>query len=216
MGYTTDFDGKFKLSRPATEQERDYINLISNTRRMRRNVDTLFELYKGKYGNPFAKNKKEIYGLEGEYFAMDDDDMGQSDNKSIIDHNTPPGQLSYNSGKFDKIWEDNEKLIEKGKCQPGLWCKWEITEDCQYIKGFLEWNGAEKFYYYTEWLEYLIKHFFSKWGIKLNGQIHWQGESKGDKGIIFALNNKIKRVSSKSEMLQYERKLKLQKINEEL
>ena len=45
MGYHTDFEGSLRISRPLTEKERDYINLISNTRRMRRDVTKLMELY---------------------------------------------------------------------------------------------------------------------------------------------------------------------------
>jgi hypothetical protein len=209
MGYTTDFEGSLKLNRPATEQERNYINLISDTRRMKRNVDILFQIYKGKHGNPFAKNKEDIYGFEGEYFAMNDGDMGQNKDKSIIDYNTPPCQMSYYDSDFNKTWNENERRIENGLCQPGLWCHWIITEDCQY----LEWDGGEKFYNYLEWLQYHINHFFDKWGIKLNGNISWQGEDDEDKGIIVVRNNKIKTVSSEKELLLYERKEKLEKLN---
>lgn len=30
---------------------------------------------------------------------------------------------------------------------PGIWCQWIINSNNK-----LEWNGAEKFYYYVEWL----------------------------------------------------------------
>lgn len=78
MGYTTDFNGSFILSRPATEQEKSYINLISRTRRMKRDMNKLMEIYKGKHGNPFTKEQtpEAIYGNDGEYFAHDDNDFG--------------------------------------------------------------------------------------------------------------------------------------------
>lgn len=210
MGYTTDFEGSLRLSRPATTEERDYINLISGTRRMKRDVKILFALYKGKHGNPFAKTEKELYGREGEYFAKDDGCSGQNHDASIIDNNTPPGQLDYDSLPFEQRWTANEKLMKEGKCQPGLWCQWIISEDGTQ----LEWDGGEKFYNYIEWLEYYISHFFKKWGIKLNGEIEWQGEDHSDKGIIVVRNNKVRTVSTKKEFLQYERKEKLSKINE--
>lgn len=176
MGYSTDFSGTLKLSRQATPEERDYINLISETRRMKRDVNKLMEIYQGKYGNPFATDNtpESIYGEFGEYFAMDDNDSGQRRDDSILDYN-------YSE-------------------QPGLWCQWVIEED-----GFeLEWNGAEKFYNYIEWLEYLIDRFFEPWGIRLDGEIEWQGEDISDRGKIVVTDNVVeiyeveyKKVSSK-------------------
>jgi hypothetical protein len=178
MGYSTDFNGTLKLSRQATPEERDYINLISYTRRMKRDVNKLMKLYQGKYGNPFAidNTPESIYGEFGEYFAMNDDDFGQGRDSSIIDYNCAPGESHYGDPKSTKIG------------QPGLWCQWIIHED-----GFeLEWNGAEKFYNYIEWLKYLIDHFFEPWGIKLNGEIEWQGEDMSDRGKIGVIDNVVK------------------------
>ena len=39
--------------------------------------------------------------------------------------------------------------------QPGLWCKWEPTDDGSQI----EWNQAEKFYDADAWMAYLIRTF---------------------------------------------------------
>lgn len=39
--------------------------------------------------------------------------------------------------------------------QPGLWCKWEPTDDGSQIR----WNGVEKFYDAEEWMAYVIKTF---------------------------------------------------------
>ena len=182
MGYSTDFFGSLKLSRPATEQERDYINLLCETRRMKRDVNKLMELYDGKHGNPFATEKtpESIYGNDGEYFVKDDPD------DSIIDHNIPPGQIKYGELPNDSdVWKENEERRSKGLCQPGLWCQWRITDD----GAKLEWDGGEKFYNYVEWLKYLIIHFFSKWGILLNGEIIWEGDNSDDRGKIIVKDN---------------------------
>lgn len=71
--------------------------------------------------------------------------------------------------------------------QPGLWCQWTINKEGTE----LEWDGGEKFYSYTEWLEYLIKHFFSKWGVILNGEVTWQGEDSSDVGKIVVVDNDV-------------------------
>ena len=173
MGYSTDFSGSLKLSRQATEEELNYINLISDTRRMKRDVSKLMDLYQGEYGNPFAVDNtpESIYGEYGEYFARDAHDCD-----SIIDYNCAPGESHYGAPKTTKIG------------QPGLWCQWVITDDGDE----LEWNGGEKFYNYIEWLKYLIDRFFEPWGIKLNGEIEWQGEEMKDRGKIRVIDNVIK------------------------
>lgn len=178
MGYSTDFFGSLTLSRPATEQEIEFINTVSNTRRMKRDVKKLFELYDGKFGNPFAKTREEIYGNEGEYYVGDNGSDG-----SVIDQNTPPGQHQWSTRNY----EENEQRITDGLCQPGLWCQWVITEDGTE----LEWDGGEKFYYHTEWLKYQIKHFYQPWGILLNGEIEWEGEDRDDRGKIVVKDNEV-------------------------
>lgn len=103
-------------------------------------------------------------GEGGGYFVGALGDFGQEDSgvPGLLDYNNPP------SG------------------QPGLWCNWAPNADGTAI----EWNGAEKFYYYTEWLAYIIKHFLEPWGYKISGQVTWQGEEHGDHGIIAIHDNK--------------------------
>lgn len=166
MGYTTDFDGSLKIKRPLSQKKRDYINLLGNTRRMKRDVNVLMELYKGKHGHPDSKptdSPEVIYGVQGEFFAMEDNNFGQNGDKSVLDNNSP------------------------ASTQPGLWCQWMITEDGKY----LEWDGGEKFYNYIEWLEYLIKTFFIPWGNRLDGEIRWYGEDRDDVGKIKVRNNEV-------------------------
>jgi len=184
MGYTTDFEGSLNIKRPLTPHQIAYINLISETRRMKRDVNKLMELYKGKYGNPFVKGKtaEDIYGFQGEFFAREDGEAGQYHDKSILDYNSPAGHSGFAQGE-----------VENG--QPGLWCQWEISEDGME----LEWNGAEKFYNYTAWLKYLIKMFFIPWGRKLNGEINWSGEETSDIGKIVVKNNVIKTMTGRIE-----------------
>ena len=223
MGYTTDFSGSLLLSRPATTDEKQFINAFSDTRRMCRNVDVLMKEYKGQYGLPKPPIEKiidpalikhikalskagikidistisdnrtaeQIYGATGEYYAHPKGDDGVG----ILDYNTPPGQIHHNHSQNDlfakfqtkDVWQINDKLTKEGKCQPGLWCNWELDDTGTELK----WNGAEKFYNYIEWLEYLIQHFFTPWNIKLNGKIKWNGEDSNDVGLITVKNNKV-------------------------
>jgi hypothetical protein len=165
MGYTTNFEGRLTLSKPLSIEKMEYINRLSGTRRMKRDVNKLMELYGGKYGYPNRKSKDpvKIYGIDGEYFAKDDRNFGQTRDSSIIDYN------------------DSQ--------QPGLWCQWIIVEDNG--QQYLEWDEGEKFYNYIDWLKYLNKHFFKPWKIKLNGKIMWDGEERGDIGKIVVKDGNI-------------------------
>lgn len=194
MGYTTDFWGELTLSKPLSKKRLDYINTFSETRRMKRDVNKLMELYKGKFGhpNPMDKTPQGIYGRDGEYFAYDDGNAGQVNDDSIIEYNCPPGQMEYDStSDFTARWTENNRRIASGTCQPGLWCQW-IVREIDDGKQVLEWDGGEKFYNYVEWLKYLIEHFFETWGVKLNGEIEWVGEDTNDRGKIVVIENVVK------------------------
>jgi len=102
-------------------------------------------------------------GFEGGYFARPDNNFGQTEDKSIVSYNNAPTK------------------------QPGLWCQWIPTADGT----ALEWDGGEKFYHYIEWLRYLIKNFIAPSEYLLNGQVRWQGESSGDRGLIIVENNEV-------------------------
>ena len=95
MGYHTDFEGSFQLSKPATEQQIAYLNRFSYTRRVKRDVTILKETQGGAYG------LNDEYGVEGEFF------VGECE-KSIIDINRPP---STQPG----LWCDCE-------CRSWSWC----------------------------------------------------------------------------------------------
>lgn len=102
-------------------------------------------------------------GVEGEYFVGETGFAGQDRGVDIIDYNNP------------------------SKTQSGLWCQW-VPSECGRV---LKWNEAEKFYYYVEWLEYLIKHFFIPWEYAISGQVEWEGEDHRDVGRIIVCDNQI-------------------------
>ena len=187
MGYTTDFQGQLNIDRVLTNEDVNYIKKFNDSRRMKRDVSKLYELYKGEGGNPFLP-KEETYGNEGEYFVGGKEYFGQDRDDSIINYNQSPGTVVKGTDEdFGTYWSRYTKQIQDGSCQPGLWCQWTTDEEgtC------LEWDGGEKFYYYVEWLKYLINHFFDKWGVKLNGEITWVGEDSEDMGKIVVVDNVV-------------------------
>jgi len=84
--------------------------------------------------------------------------------------------------------EQLESVLENnnpGGTQPGLWCSWVPTEE----EDGIEWNYAEKFYDYTEWMQYIIDKFIKRWGYVLNGEVEWRGEEWEDTGTIIVTDN---------------------------
>lgn len=162
MGYTTNFEGKFKIDPPLNEEQTAYLQQFCDTRRMKRKAELtekLIDIYRTKIDLPI--------GVDGEFYVG-----GDEESKDILNYNTPPSN------------------------QPGLWCDWTPTDNGD----FLEWSGAEKFYYYVPWLQYLIDNFFSPWGNILNGKVKFQGEDRKDKGLIVVKNNVIIKPKGKNEL----------------
>lgn len=105
MGYTTEFEGQFKLDTPLTEAQGTYIRTFSETRRMKR-VSHIAE----EFDDPLRLAVDLPIGTEGEFYVSGFGDFGQGRDMSIIDYNEPPAS------------------------QPGLWCQWVPTEDLQGIE----------------------------------------------------------------------------------
>lgn len=114
------------------------------------------EIEAAKFDDPVRVAAGLPVGIEGEYCVFGRGTYGQDSDSSILDSNSNPTN------------------------QPGLWCKWAPNNDGTK----LEWDGAENFYSYCEWLAYLNQHFFQPWGYRLSGKVKWQGEEMDDRGII--------------------------------
>ena len=108
-------------------------------------------------------------GDDGGYFVGAGGLHGQDCSSDVVAYNLPPNG------------------------QPGLWCQWEPDEG----RTAIEWNGAEKFYSYVEWLEYLIEHFIGPWGYELNGEVAWQGEEPDDRGVLCVKGNKVQAIQDR-------------------
>ena len=100
-------------------------------------------------------------GEKGAYFTGGTGFYGQDRDPSVLDSNHAP------------------------LGQPGLWCMWTPSDDGTAI----EWDGGEKFYNYTEWMAYILEHFIKPWGYTLNGGVTWDGEERGDLGLIAIEDN---------------------------
>jgi hypothetical protein len=171
MGYTTDFAGRFELNKPLTEAHAAYLNAFSGTRRMKRDEG----ITSGR-PDPLREAVGLPVGHEGAFFVGEGGDFGQGNfgwGPDGVKQKSSAGILDYN----------NEPAT-----QPGLWCQWVPSDDRQGI----EWNGAEKFYNYVEWMNYLIENFLAPWGYTLTGRVDFQGESSDDNGRLVIVANVCK------------------------
>jgi hypothetical protein len=114
--------------------------------------------------------------------------MGYTTNfNGQLEFSRPLTVIEYN--ELSAMNEDPDrcyKYTDKGEI-PDSYMQWVSNKDGT----ALEWDGGEKFYNYTHWLRWLIKHYLKPRGIDLNGTIRWQGEEVGDVGTITVLDNKV-------------------------
>lgn len=105
MGYTTGFNGAFKLNKPLEAHHSAYLHRFAETRRMERNAEI---------ASKFPDTIREAAGLpigeQAGYFVGARGDFGQGKDESIIDYNNSPAG------------------------QPGLWCQWIPTQNNTGIK----------------------------------------------------------------------------------
>jgi len=181
MGYHTDFDGCFQLNKPLTKAHKAYLTRFNKSRRMKRDAGIA-----AKFTDPLRKAVKLSIGEQGQYYVgtvKGDKETIKPDDPRYCD-NIPIQRQAHYGQRHDASVRDYNNPPDD---QPGLWCQWTPTEDGSAI----EWDGGEKFYYYVEWLQYLIDNFLQPWGYTLNGKVKWKGEEKGDRGTITVTNNKV-------------------------
>lgn len=88
--------------------------------------------------------------------------------------------------RHDSVYSYNDRRREF----PSIWNQWIIEQD-RHGKDILVWDEGEKFYEYVGWLSHLIKTYFKKWKVELNGVVEFQGEEREDMGEIHITNNVI-------------------------
>lgn len=90
--------------------------------------------------------------------------------------------------RLNEIYDEPE--IAEGN--PGSYCQWKLSRDCQSI----EWDGGEKFYNYTEWMQWLIDNVFTPDGVEVSGTITFAGEEVTDVGILTIEGSTVKHLTT--------------------
>lgn len=130
MGYTTYFNGRFKLNRKLKKKDQDFLTKFAETRRMARNLGPEF-------------------GIEGEFFVGGACFSGQDHDASVIDYNRPPSTqpslwcqwVPSENGKFIQ-WDGGEKFYSYVE-----WLKYLIDKILAprgyVLDGEVEWQGED-------------------------------------------------------------------------
>lgn len=196
MGYTTDFNGEWIVTPKLAPNHLAYLKQFAEVRHMRRDADKAEKL-----PDPLRLAVGLPIGLEGAYYVGTADKFqSQGEDPSVLDSNEPPGtpdippspdpasHMADWGNRYNKWIHLKTEAHRLGVVVPGLWCQWVPSADGNTI----EWDTGEKFYNYTEWIEYLIEHFLRPWGYRLDGEMYWYGEETDDRGLIRITDNVVK------------------------
>ena len=213
MGYTTYFSGYFRFNKKVHPLHKFYINRFLGIRHMQRNVDLLptdpllklvglpigeeGKFYPGTKLSPAAEEIALIILSLRQKYSCWNKDLSILLLKEIMNLCCEDEKLleNYIEYSFDSHYECiNETIVDYNQPPsdiPGLWCSWNISNGHNYDGDFdiLDWDGGEKFYYYVDWLEFIIKYFLTPWGYVLNGSVLFEGEDRDDCGYIQIIDN---------------------------
>ncbi|HEY3994269.1 MAG TPA: hypothetical protein VGM01_15475 [Ktedonobacteraceae bacterium] len=174
MGYTTWFEGQFAFDCPLTPEHKSYLKAFSEVRHMTWNAELLEQME----DDPLRQAVGLPLGENGRYFTGSAALHG-----GVLQH--PALATIVIASHLPPIPYYGHNVPPPGV--PGFWCHWEPN-----IEGTaLQWNGIEKFGYYSRWLQFLLEHFLVPWGYRLDGQVYWRGEHQNDRGVIIVINNEI-------------------------
>lgn len=143
MGYTTYFDGTFKLNKELDEETYHYLNNFSGTRRMKRDPKVLERLGYGP---------AESFGVDGEFFVKTNDlnSFGETEDESIVEYNYPPStqpglwcQWVPSEDRMHIEWDQGEKFYHADE-----WIKYIIEKILiprgYVLDGVVEAEGEER------------------------------------------------------------------------
>jgi hypothetical protein len=128
MGYSTDFDGGFRITPALRVEDLSFLQKLNKTRRMARKVGP-------------------EYGVEGEFFVDGGGDFGQDESADVIDNNKPPKtqpglwcQWVPNEDGTELVWDQGEKFYEYVK-----WLQYLIERVLKprgyVLNGACDWRG---------------------------------------------------------------------------
>ena len=190
MGYKTQFRGAIKFNKRITPLHKAVINQFGSIRHDKRKIELLPEdpllklagIELGKDGKFFcgtslkkffSENKlieirdlkylkryyleigATILHLRNEKYPNIDKNIFHKIIKKVLTIDEEFIERHFNLNNAVDTFHRESIVIGRNFDEvPGIWCDWCIEDEV------LIWNGSEKFYNYTDWLKFLIKHFF--------------------------------------------------------
>lgn len=90
--------------------------------------------------------------------------------------------LTFAEAKQLLTWADDPDNIDQAK--PESYLQWVPSRELDAIG----WDGNEKFYNYTEWMQWVCD-WLKSIGITANGTLQWSGEETQDVGLLVVVDN---------------------------
>ncbi|MBX7101478.1 MAG: tetratricopeptide repeat protein [Myxococcaceae bacterium] len=152
--------GEITVTPPVVGARAAYLTRFASTRRVRRDLAALAGL-----PDPCRTEAGLPLGDEGGYFVGAGGELGQdgelpglpgAPGAGVVDPNRPP------------------------LGQPSLWCALTLRPGGGTLGGVADATPELPF----EWLDYLVRHFFTPWGHQLQGELRWTGAQLDDAGVI--------------------------------
>lgn len=130
MGYTTEFQGSFKLNKKLDPKTHTFLKKLAETRRMARRVDPK-------------------YGVEGEFYVDGKGFMGQDEEPNIVNYNKPPStqpslwcQWTPSEDGTAIVWDQGEKFYNYIEWVIYI-CNKILTPRGYSITGNVKWRGED-------------------------------------------------------------------------
>lgn len=98
--------------------------------------------------------------------------------------------------RLRELEDAGTRSLKDGIAYPGQFCQWVVTK---HLDG-IEWDQNEKFYEYTEWLQWIIDEILKPAGINLFGRVEFQGEDVQDHGWLVVEDDQHVRVEKTPEV----------------
>jgi hypothetical protein len=177
MGYSTSFEGSFRINRPLEYHHRKYLTMLSSTMRVVRDPKVLLAMRQKGEGNQQCFELLEKMGMGfgkgGEFYCGTGyGGLPEGDESAVV----------------------TDLLITFN--QPSSWLQWAPNAAGTEIS----WDGRDKFENYVEWLQYIVSHFLAPWGYTIRGEVKWTSSKDGTSGVIKVHYNDIK-VIKKGEVV---------------
>lgn len=94
--------------------------------------------------------------------------------------------------QISEVYDPDECETEYAQPFPDSYCQWQLTKQLDGI----EWDRGEKFYKYTEWLQWIIDNILKPAKISIRGRVEFQGEESTDFGVLVVEDDQHVRIEN--------------------